>query len=246
MAKNKELEVKQQGSTALAAGPWSGAAPTFEVEGATEGLNLSMMGRLAVWNSTPIQAEAYGEIDAKNGDLIDTMSKRKCASNRIVPVHGFTIWQRWDKDTKAPQYTYTLAEKGRVPAEDLEPDENGNTVAYKAFCLICLVEGEGYPFLMTFKRTSLRTGEDIMRWVARRMSIGQDPGAYTIGTKADKSGAGQTYLRTVLVGTPANIAADTLPLYERVTASLERFKAKAASVAAESEGDGHDDDGIPI
>jgi hypothetical protein len=247
MAKaNQSIEVKQQPG-ALAT-QWDGPAPTFEVEGA-DGMSLSLMGRLAVWNSTPVQMDAYGEIEGvRNGDLIDTMGKRKCASNMIVPVHGFTIFQRWDRDAKAPAYTYPLEQKHRVPREDLEPDANGNTAAYKAFCLICLVPGEAYPFLMTFKRTSLRTGEDIMRWVARRSSMGQSPGAYQIGVKSDKSAAGQSYLRTVLVGNPHELDADTAALYKVVFAGIEQVKARAERVASEAEHNepGAHDDGIPI
>jgi hypothetical protein len=94
------------------------------------------------------------------------------------------------------------------------------------------------PDQIIFKRTSKPTGDDIMRFEARRKMTGKAPGAYTIGGKLDKSAAGDSYLRVVLAGPPEDMQVDTAELFSVVAEQVEIFKAKAMEAA---KNDTHDD-----
>jgi len=209
----------------------------------SDGLSLTMIGRLSVWNGSPRQKQDYGGGKGfDDGDLIDMMEKRKTKTNKIVPVHGFTLFQRWDKDAKAPTYTYFKHDKHRVPAEDMERGADDSPPAcYEALGLVCLVVGEPVPYLFTFKRTSKRAGDDIVRHEMRRSTIGRSPGVYTIGVKSDKNPAGQDYLRVVLNGVPADMDDDTSRLFAVVSSQIDKAKALAQDAAAKG-----DDDDLPI
>jgi len=244
MAKQNGLakqQVENKGTLATTTG--RGLVSTFEMPDNDGGMNFSMLGRLTVFNGSPKQKAEYGS-KFNDGDLIDVMEKRKTASNAIVPVHAFVIYQRWDKDAKAPAYTYGKAEKHRVPREDLERGPNDEPPAcYEALAVVCLVVGEQVPYLFTFKRTARRAGDDIARHEMRRRTIGKDAGVYQIAVKADKNAAGQDYFRVVLNGVPTDMDDETAGLFATVAAQLPSIKAKAAEEAAK--GDGQDDD-LPI
>ncbi len=239
MAKSQlaKSEVESKAVATVNGNP-SGLSASFDVEQPGTGGALAMLGRLTVWNGSPKQKKEYaGKFD--DGDLIDMMEKRKTATNRIVPIYGFTIFQRWDKDAKAPAYTYGRGERHRVPPEDMERGPNDEAPAcYEAMCLVCLVEGESVPYQIVFKRTSKRTGDDIMRFEARRKMVGKAPGAYTIATKPDQNASGQDYLRVVLAGPPQDMQVDTAELFTVVAEQIELVKAKAMEAA---KNDTHDD-----
>ena len=244
MAKNNGLEksqVENKGTLATTAG--RGLVSTFEMPDNDGGMNFSMLGRLTVYNGSPKQKAEYGS-KFEDGDLIDVMEKRRTETNKIVPVYAFVVYQRWDKDAKAPTYTYGKADKRRVPPEDFERGPNDEPPAcYEALAMVCLVVGEQVPYLFTFKRTARRAGDDIARHEMRRRTIGKDAGVYEIGVKPDKNAAGQDYFRVVLSGVPTDMDDATAGLFAVVAAQLPSIKAKAAEEAAK--GDGHDDD-LPI
>lgn len=212
-------------------------ASTFDVDQSSGGA-FSMLGRLTVWNGSPKQKKEYpGKFE--DGDLIDVMEKRKTATNRIVPVYAFTYYQRWDKDDRAPLYTYAKNERHLVPPEDMERGSDDKPPkCYEAMCVVCLVEGESVPYQIVFKRTSRRTGDDIMRFEARRKLVGKAPGAYTIGVKPDTNAAAQDFLRVVLDGVPIDMQLDTAELFTVVAEQIELVKAKAMEAA---KNDTHDD-----
>lgn len=248
MAKNSLAKSEVEGK-ALAGRQPSALQSSFDV-GDSSGGGLSMLGRLTVWNGSPKQKAEYGGAGKSfnDGDLVDMLEKRKAATNQIVPVYGFTIFQRWDKDAKAPTYTYGRGERHRVPPEDFERGADGSSPAcYEALCLVCLVVGEMVPYQFVFKRTSRRAGDDIMRHEARRKATGLSPGVYKIGVKADKNPAGQDYLRVILDGVPTNMDQQTEALFAMVAGQLELVKASAIEAAKSGDGDmpGADDE-IPI
>lgn len=235
MAKQNGLAKSQVENKALAGQHQSrGLASTFDMP-ESDGVNLTMLGRLTVFNGSPKQKAEYGK-EFRDGDLIDVMEKRKTATNQIVPVYAFPLWQRWDKDERAPAYTYGKAERHRVPAEDLQRGPNDEPPAcYEALAMVCLVVGEQVPYLFTFKRTSRGTGDNIARHEMRRRTLGKDPGVYTITVKADKNDAGQDYYRVVLDGVPSDMNDATADLFQLVAGQLSVIKDKATEAAKQGD-----------
>lgn len=213
-----------------------------------DGDNSLALGRASMCYGTPEEEKLYGPVGAKRGVLIDVLEKRALASTRIVPLYGWEDRCFWPKDAKAPVYVYKFADYHKIPAEHLVDgtDAAGKylpPLASKRYNWVCMVEGEQFPYLFTFKRTSMKAGEFIRTMEARRASRKMGSALYALGLEDAQSQDGKAYKRLVasVVGDvpPAMIADVSL-----LRSGLSAIKAKAETMAAEA-GD-VDADEIPI
>lgn len=231
MAKKQEIEVKQNGSTAIVPASLRGGAV---LDGDDRGLTL---GRMAMYHGTTEEQNTYEGCDFKAGDFIDVLEKRKLASARIVIVHGFVSYVKWPQGAKTPDYV--VRKVSEIPPEDVED-------AWKMRQINCvvLVDGEPWPYLCVFKRTGLKAGETIFQLEGRRTAAGKVRGCYELGSQKAKSEAGQTYHQ--LTQRPVGDCPESLfDLLFSCLGQIDVVKAKADEAASE-QGGSHDDDTIPI
>lgn len=206
----------------------------LQVEGVEAG---SKLGRMSLYQGTSQEQAKYGEGKFRRGDFIDVMEERKLASSKIVPIFAAIFYQNWPKDSKTPIYTYSHAEKHRVPHGDLEWSSDGKPpAATKIYRAVVLVQGEPWPYLFEFKKTAAKAFEQIHAFEARRQSIGRGYGLYELYSEDEKNPAGNTY-RKLKVRPPVDMPTEMHELARQVLAGLETFKAKA-----ETHDDGEDFD----
>lgn len=244
MAKTKELaEVESQTGAMVIAG----------VEQTSTGSSGSLLGRLAMYNGTTSEEATYEGCDFKRGNWIDVMEKRKIADSQvnIVPVCGFISWERFDQQGKL---VYATHERSTVPAEDLEWPEQGQKnsdgkfgpLASEVWNFVVLVQGEPWPYLLRFKRTGVKAGQDIAQLEARYATNGTGHRLYQLSSKQDKNAANQAFLR-IGAKPVGQCPADMLPTLAKAKAAAAAMLSKAKTMADEdAAGSESENDGIPI
>jgi hypothetical protein len=191
--------------------------------------NLS---RVAMYQGTAEEEAKYGS-DFKRGEFIDTLEIRSLGPViRIVPVAFKAQYAVWVKGQNTPVQSWDDA--SQVPPELLEWSGEGNTrtppQAQESVSAIVCVQGEPWPYAMTFKKTSLKAfNQRIQPMEARRAATGQPPGLYELSSIDDKNPDGQPYKRLVAkyVGTPP---IELLDLALKVYQSASEFQRRAAAV----------------
>ncbi len=158
----------------------------------------AQLGRLAMYYDTKEEKVKYAGCGFVEGDLIDCLEKRKVATKRIVPIGAYITYVNWPRGQKQP--TYVLKDKRQVPPQDLEwqddarnPDKRTPPNATRCINAIVLIDGEPWPYLMTFKKTTHKIGETIFQLEARRGMAKRGRGAYVIGHQDGKNADGDTF-----------------------------------------------------
>lgn len=182
--KNEIVQQEPAGSLAVPEHLRGGAV----IEGADQSLSL---GRMSLYQGTPTEQEKYDGCGFKPGDFVDVLERRKMASSRIVCVAGFMTWQNWPKDFPKPVYTFR--NRNEVPVEDLDWNGDQPPAATEVYNYIVLVDGEGWPYLLNFKRTAFKVGKDIAQLEARRSASGAGRGFYALASKVEKNANKQSY-----------------------------------------------------
>jgi len=241
MSKNSELANVNKGAALAVPVELRGG---LEVEG---GDTSPKLGRMALYQGTSQEQATYGEGRFKRGDFLDVMEQRKLASSKIVPIFATVLYQNWPKDAKTPLYTFSHAEKHKIPKADLEWDNAKPPAATKIYSAVVLVESEPWPYLFQFKKTAARAFEQIQAFEARRAAMNKGYGLYELYSEDEKNPAGNTY-RKLKVRPPVDLPESMHDLARSVIAGLATMKAKAAAVEKDEDwGEvGGGDDEIPI
>lgn len=195
------------------------------------GLNLS---RVVLYQGTPKEEEVYGKHD--RGTFLDSLDYRALGKEvKIMPVFAFATWAVWEQGASAPAQTWT--DQRSVPKDLLEWSEEGGKrippQAVESINVVCLVEGQQWPYVIVFKRTGLKAfNRTIAPLEARNASINKPPGLYALSSITDKNGQGQPFQR--LTARPAgDPPAAMVALGLKILEARGTVRAKAEQVAAD-------------
>lgn len=249
MAKNQAQSQAAGALATAAAGALTVVGVPQELRGGAmvEGLGeaQSLIGRLAMYNGTTQEQEMYDGCGFSPGDYFDVLERRKLVDPHIVPLGGYVSWMKWPKGAPTPEYN--VREKSRVPQEDLVWKDSQPPVATECINMLVAVNGEPWPYLFIFKRTSYKAGQNMLRLEARRSAIGSGRGMYKLSSKKEKNSAGQTYHEVTV--TPAGNCPESLyPLISAYLGNKSSMEQRAEKLATDTGAvevvDGGDD--IPI
>ena len=230
--KKTEVAKVSENVPALAAGDFGGG---MMVEGLDqEGPQLS---KVVLYHGTTEEEAEYGE--HKRGQFLDALESRELGDKiKIMPVHAWATWTKWQEGQKQPLYSFR--DKSLVPAADLiDRDSNGDWMkpaAQMAINMVVVVEGESWPYLLIFKRTALKAYDKTIRPIeARRSMTNKTPGMYELATIDDKSDEGKPYKRLVArsLGDPTP---ELATLGKQVYDSIERVRQQAEAMADDDMG----------
>lgn len=166
---------------------------------------------------------------------------------RIVALDYWREWARWEEGQNRP--VYSTRNKAEIPPEDLKwtgPDGKTPPAATETVNLIVIEQETGYPFLVPFKRTSLKSFQKGFAQIeAYRRVQNKGTGLYELFSEQDKSADNKPYKR-MMIRYVSDVPADLLAVCKVAAASLAEIKAEAEQLAArEAAGRGGDDE-IPI
>ena len=204
-----------------------------------EGSDEASLGRCAMYYGTPEEESMYAGVKGlARGVLIDVLEKRALKSTLIVPVHGWEDMCRWDKGSPLPRYIAKPSEYHTIPEEDKAwaEGDKGKSLAPLAslrYHFIVIVQGEPYPYLMTFKRSSLKAGKFIRQYEARRNASKQASPFYALTLVDDKNADGKVYKRMV-ASFALECDADTKQTVVIARSSIRGVIAQAEVMAAEA------------
>lgn len=226
MAKKNELAKGDEAqSTALAVAQVD-TGGGLVIEGDDSSASLS---RLAMWQGTAEEEAKWPGTTLRRGDYYDTLSGEKIAEPKIIPIHGWMSWARWDKDSSRP--AYSTRNKAEVPTEDLEwsgPDKTEPPKATECVNLIVMVEGQRWPYLMVFKRTGLKVFRKVIAPLEQRRGMtGQAHGVYKLGAVDDKNSNGQAFKR--MTATPAG------EVSPEMAATIRTIKTRLGALVSQAE-----------
>lgn len=233
---------REQESTAIAVKDKSGAV----IAGQDEVSGAEMIGRLALFQGTLEEQTIYLDCDFEGGDFIDVLEKFNIGDTvRIVPVWAFFTWVKWVQGQRTPEYV--LHKQSEVPNEDLEWADGQPPAATKCINTIVLIEGQPWPYVFIFKRTSYKVGQNIFTIEARRGKSDRGRGMYELSSSAAKGAGGQSY-HQLAYRPVGNCPAGLAKLLDACVKDLTQFQAAARDSASQmyeeqEQGDGDD---IPI
>lgn len=201
----------------------------------TGGSSQVQISRLAMYQGTPEEEQTYPDSGLKRGDFFDVLEVRRVGVKvQIVPIFGWMSWAKFVKGQRVPVYSHTS--KAQVPPEDLEWHDKNPPEATECVNVVCVAQGEAWPYLMVFKRTGLRAwNKTISPMEARRGAQAKGPGLYELSGVDDKNAFGQAFKRLSAryVGDPTG---ELLTLAGNVKKNLDAFKKVAEEQAREAEG----------
>ena len=231
-----ETEKPETGVATMSAQDFGGG---LVVQGGDEsGPQLS---KVVLFQGTAEEEEMYGE--HRRGQFLDALESRELGEEiRIMPVYAWKTWAKFVKGEKRPEYS--TDDFSAVPPDDLEWGEDGTPPAVtESINAVVAVQGEAWPYLFVFKRTSLKAFNKTVKPIeARRTATGKMPGLYLLASTDDKSADGKPFKRLTCrsLGDPD---AETATLAKKVFDSLDAYKQHAADLADTQDAD--DGEGLP-
>jgi hypothetical protein len=237
------LAVAEPPTTAIATATAADFGGGLIVKGKSEtSMNIS---RLTMYQGTPEEEKMYGQ--HTRGMFLDALENRELDTKvRIMPVIAFATWSLWEKGAKQP--TETWHDENDVPPDLMQwTEKDGKRVppqAQEAINVICCVDGENWPYLFVFKRTSLKAFQRTIGPLEnRRAAQKKSPGLYELTSEDDKNADNQTFKRL-----KARFAGDPSPeltaLALHVFKMQQQIKAKAAEMAQEEPAGNFDPDKV--
>lgn len=224
---SKELAKKATSEIANAASFGGG----LTIEG--DDSNGPQLSRIVLYQGTAEEEEMYGE--HKRGVFLDALESREIGAEvKFMPIYAWKSWAKFVPGQKAPEYSTRI--KAEVPAEDLEwGGDNGNEppAATESVNVVVVVEGEEWPYLFVFKRTSLKAFNKTVKPIeARRATTGKTPGLYSLTSVDDKSADGKPFKRLACraLGDPTP---DVMALGKSVFDAMDSVKVRAEEMAAD-------------
>ena len=194
--------------------------------------------KLSLYQGTTEEQEQYGD-GFKRGEWLDTLAVKSLGEKvcvLFVPGLMTAQYAIWEKGKRVPTASWDNA--ASVPKELLEPSTlpDGTWVPPQAqeaiSCVVC-VEGQDWPYLLVFKKTSLKCfNKRIMPMEAQLASANQPPGMYEMSSVDDKNAAGQGYKRVTAkyVGRPTQ---KMLELAKVVFSRASKYKQAARELQEE-------------
>lgn len=235
MAKKTELAKTEETGGALAQRSAMGGAA---IAGRDASNSIS---RVVMFQGTAQEEALYGS-DFKRGDFIETLEKRLLGKSiEIVCVAGWMSWSKFVEGQTAPVYSFRS--KAEVPAEDLEWGEEGAAKRSPAACetvnMVCVVNGEPFPALFMFKRTSIKAYTKVIEPCESRFGRC----VYELSSEDDKNASGQPYKRLKARMVRKLSEGDALiPIVTAIEFEFKKAKAKFEKTADAAP----DEDSIPI
>ena len=228
----------EQGETSLMKSSDFGGSILSGLEETTPQLS-----RVVLFQGTAEEEEMYGE--HKRGQFLDALESRELgASIKIMPVALWQSWARFEQGRKVPVYSTTV--KSEVPHQDLEWVNDMPPAATESINAVVIVQGEPWPYLLTFKRTGLKAFSKTIKPIEARRSMQQKtPGLYELTSVDDKSADGKPFKRMTCrsLGDPD---AETTTLAKTVFDALDQVKQQAHKMDAGEDAKPFDADGIPF
>jgi len=165
---------------------------------------------------------------------------------KFVPIMGYNEWIKYADGGAGSGIEYRTMNKTDVPAEDLSwgsGKKGVGTAAVKHVNWVVLFEGHQIPVILSFKKTSIKSGQAIMRLEASRQAMASakgeavTPGAYILDIRDKKFAEGSALIP---VPRPAGDAEDAH--IQSAAAWYERLGDPTQLVAKSDV----EDDGLPI
>ncbi len=200
--------------------------------------------RLALIQGTAVESEMYGDhkrgtwVFSSTGEVMDVENKP------FIPLMGYNEWIKYAEGGAGSGIEYRTMDKSEVPPEDLVWGTGKKDVGYAAIKHInwvVLFEGCDIPVILSFKRTSIKSGQAIMRLEtsrqasAARNGVSPTPGAYFLDTRDKKFSEG-----SALIPVPRPAGDPDKDLLESAVAWFNRLGDPSAVASKVS----HDDEEI--
>ena len=158
--------------------------------------------RLSLIQGTQMEREMHGDhergtwVYASTGEAVDIRDLK------FVPVMGYNEWIKYSEGGAGSGIEYRTMHKADVPAEDLEwgtGRKGVGTAAVKHVNWVVLFEGHQIPVILSFKKTSIKSGQALMRMEAARQAAVKDgettsPGAYVLEIRDKKFAEGSALI----------------------------------------------------
>jgi len=159
--------------------------------------------RLALIQGTAMETEMYG--DHKRGTWVSTATGEEfnVKERKFIPIMGYNEWIKYAEGGAGSGIEYRTMNKDDVPAEDLVWGTGKKGVGYSAIKHInwvVLFEDSEIPVILSFKKTSLKSGQAIMRMEASRQAkcardgVTPTPNAYFLDQRDKKFSEGSALL----------------------------------------------------
>jgi hypothetical protein len=204
--------------------------------------------RLSLIQGTQMERDMHGDHDRGTWVYASTGEALDINGVKFVPIMGYNEWIKYADGGAGSGIEYRTMNKTDVPSEDLvwgTGKKGVGTAAVKHVNWVVIFEGHQIPVILSFKKTSIKSGQAIMRLEASRQAMaatkGEEatPGAYVLDIRDKKFAEGSALIP---VPRPAGNATDEHIL--NASAWYERL-GDPTQVIAKSEVL-HEDDDLPI
>lgn len=173
MAKSNIVK-KEEAPSDLAAPMPSGFGAMMNAE--QEDFSLD---RLSLIQGTQMEREMHGDHDRGTWVFASTGGAVDIEGVKFVPIMGYNEWIKYADGGAGSGIEYRTMNKTDVPAEDLSwgsGKKGVGTAAVKHVNWVVLFEGHQIPVILSFKKTSIKSGQAIMRLEASRQAMASAKG----------------------------------------------------------------------
>ena len=159
--------------------------------------------RLCLIQGTATEIEMYGQHDRGTWVLSSTGAPFEVEGRRFIPISGWNEWIKYSEGGIGSGIEYRTMNIEDIPLADLEWGSGKKGVgmaAVKHNNWLVLFEGDEVPVLLSFKKTSLKGGQAIMKMEAMRRASaarrGEDvtPGCYELDVRDKKFSEGSALI----------------------------------------------------
>ena len=158
--------------------------------------------RLSLIQGTAMETEMHG--DHKRGTWVYSSTGAAVAIEdvKMVSIFGYNEWIKYSEGGAGSGIEYRTMNKADVPDADLVWGTGRKGVGYAAIKhvnWVVLFEGQTVPVILSFKKTSIKSGQALMRMEAARQAAVKDgettsPGAYIMEIRDKKFAEGSALI----------------------------------------------------
>lgn len=149
-------------------------------------------------------SEYVGNDTAKMGDIVNSQTLEVIGSVgkpvEVIPLKLYKTWRTYSLASGQPKFLReepVTAQNASAPWEDKEPAQDGKgtipirrDMNFNFFVLLKseLEAGEGFPVVVSFKRTSMNAGKQLATQLFKMLALGRAPYSSTmkLGVKKEK------------------------------------------------------------
>ena len=159
--------------------------------------------RLCLIQGTATEIEMYGQHDRGTWVLSSTGAAFDVDGRKFIPISGWNEWIKYAEGGSGSGIEYRTMHREDIPAEDLElgsGKKGVGTAAVKHSNWLVLFQGDEVPVLLSFKKTSLKGGQALLKMEAMRRATaarrGEDvtPGCYELDVRDKKFSEGSALI----------------------------------------------------